>query len=186
MAEVTVKKLAEIVGAPLDRLLKQMSEAGLAQSKATDTVSDEEKQMLLAFLKRSHGESDGAPKKITLKRKVTTQLRTSGSQGRTAKTVNVEVRKKRSKRRTLTPWDHFGVGQTCKPFDAPAPRGWSPEIDEKVIYRVSGDVAKRTRIQTGSRSVARIEILAGLEAGDTVIVSDIERFRGAERVLLRD
>ena len=96
MAEVTVEKLAEIVGAPVDRLLKQMGEAGLEQSGAADTVSDEEKQQLLAFLKRSHGESDGAPKKITLKRKVTTQLKTSSSQGRTGKTVNVEVRKKRT------------------------------------------------------------------------------------------
>ena len=56
----------------------------------------------------------------------------------------------------------------------------------ELIYRVSGDVAERTRIQTGSRSVTRVEILSGLAAGDTVIVSDIERFRDAQRVLLRD
>lgn len=96
MAEVTVAKLAEIVGAPVDRLLTQMKEAGLEHGAADDTVSDEEKQTLLAFLKRSHGESEATPKKITLKRKVTTQLKTSSSQGRNAKTVNVEVRKKRT------------------------------------------------------------------------------------------
>jgi len=96
MAEVTVAKLAEIVGAPVDRLLKQMEEAGLKHSSADDAVSNEEKQTLLEFLKRSHGESNGAPKKITLNRKVTTQLKTSSSQGRGGKTVNVEVRKKRT------------------------------------------------------------------------------------------
>jgi len=96
MEQVTVAKLAEIVGAPVDRLLKQMTEAGLTHSAADDAVSNDEKQTLLAFLKRSHGESDGAPKKITLNRKVTTQLKTSSSQGRGGKTVNVEVRKKRT------------------------------------------------------------------------------------------
>jgi len=96
MSEVTVAKLAEIVGAPVDRLLKQMEEAGLKHSGADDAVSNDEKQALLEFLKRSHGESDGAPKKITLNRKVTTQLKTGSSQGRGGKTVNVEVRKKRT------------------------------------------------------------------------------------------
>ena len=96
MSEVTVAKLAEIVGAPVDRLLKQMEEAGLKHSSADDAVSNEEKQQLLEFLKRSHGESNGAPKKITLNRKVTTQLKTGSSQGRGGKTVNVEVRKKRT------------------------------------------------------------------------------------------
>jgi len=95
MAEVTVEKLADVVGAPVDRLLKQMEEAGLPHKAATDAVSDDEKQRLLAFLKRSHGESDEAPKKITLKRKVTTTLK-AGNTGRSGKTVNVEVRKKRT------------------------------------------------------------------------------------------
>ncbi len=96
MTEVTVKKLAQIVGAPVERLLKQMQEAGLGQTSAEDVVADKEKKELLAFLQRSHGESDALPRKITLNRKVTTQLKTAGSQGRNAKTVNVEVRKKRT------------------------------------------------------------------------------------------
>ncbi len=96
MVDVTVIKLAEVVGVPVDRLLNQMKEAGLQHGAAEDKVSDEEKQTLLAFLKRSHGESDKAPRKITLKRKVTTQLKGARTQGRTAKTVNVEVRKKRT------------------------------------------------------------------------------------------
>ncbi|AJQ97276.1 translation initiation factor IF-2 [Gynuella sunshinyii] len=104
MAEVTVKELAENVGTPVDRLLGQMKEAGLPHSNETDSVSDEEKQALLAFLKKSHGESSGGPKKITLKRKVTTQIKSSSLGGR-AKTVNIEVRKKRTyvKKETTVP-----------------------------------------------------------------------------------
>jgi len=56
----------------------------------------------------------------------------------------------------------------------------------RLIYRVNEDVAERTSIVTGSRSVSQVEILSGLEAGDEVIISEIDRFKGAERVLLRN
>ena len=94
MAQVTVQQLAEVVGATAERLLTQMKEAGLPHSEAEQAVSDEDKQTLLAYLKRSHGESTDAPKRITLKRKTLSTLKSSGSQGK--KTVNVEVRKKRT------------------------------------------------------------------------------------------
>jgi translation initiation factor IF-2 len=95
MSEVTVKQLADTVGTPVDRLLKQMQEAGLPHTSNDEQVSDEEKQTLLAFLKRSHGEaSSAAPSKITLKRKTLGTLKTG--QGRGGRTVNVEVRKKRT------------------------------------------------------------------------------------------
>ncbi|MFT6286616.1 MAG: translation initiation factor IF-2 [Alcanivorax sp.] len=94
MSQVTVQQLAATVGASVDRLLAQMKEAGLPHSEAEQAVSEEDKQELLSFLKRSHGESTAAPKRITLKRKTLSTLRTSGSQGK--KTVNVEVRKKRT------------------------------------------------------------------------------------------
>ena len=94
MAQVTVQQLAEVVGASAERLLTQMKEAGLPHTAAEEAVSDEDKQTLLKHLKRSHGEPADAPKRITLKRKTLSTLRTSGSQGK--KTVNVEVRKKRT------------------------------------------------------------------------------------------
>ena len=95
MAETTVKKLADIVGTPVDTLLKQMSEAGLPHGTAEDTVSDEQKQVLLSFLRKSHGSADAEPQKITLKRKSTSTIKTTGASGK-AKTVAVEVRKKRT------------------------------------------------------------------------------------------
>lgn len=94
MADVTVSELATSVGATVDRILSQMKQAGLSHQKADDIVSDDEKQKLLSFLKSSHGSSAAAPKKITLKRKTTTTLKTGTGSSR--KTVNVEVRKKRT------------------------------------------------------------------------------------------
>ncbi|BDX18757.1 MAG: translation initiation factor IF-2 [Pseudomonadales bacterium] len=91
MAEVTVKQLADEVGTPVERLLQQMQEAGLPQTGPAQAVSDDEKQALLAFLKSAHGDSGSEPRKITLKRKTVSTLKVAGS-----KTVNVEVRKKRT------------------------------------------------------------------------------------------
>ena len=91
MAEVTVKELAQVTGTPVERLLQQMKEAGLSHTGAEQTVSDEEKQRLLTFLKGAHGDGADEPRKITLKRKTMSTLKVAGS-----KTVNVEVRKKRT------------------------------------------------------------------------------------------
>ncbi len=94
MADVTVGKLAETVGIDPDRLLQQMADAGLSQKKITDTVSDTEKQTLLAFLKTSHGGDSGETRKITLKRKTLSTLKAPTATGK--KTINIEVRQKRT------------------------------------------------------------------------------------------
>ena len=52
MSEVTVSQLADVVGAPADRLLMQMKQAGLAHTAADQIVSDEDKQTLLTFFKK--------------------------------------------------------------------------------------------------------------------------------------
>ncbi len=94
MAEVKVSELAKSVGASEERLLTQMNEAGLNHQSADEIVSDDEKQVLLSYLKTLHGASSREPRKITLKRKKVETLRTGASTGK--KTVNVEVRKKRT------------------------------------------------------------------------------------------
>ena len=100
MTDVTVRQFADVVGLPVDRLMVQLDEAGLKISGADDTISDAEKMQLLSYLRKSHGKSDSLsvsqPKKVTLRRKSHTELRTSVSRGSAAKTVSVEVRKKRT------------------------------------------------------------------------------------------
>ena len=94
MATVTVKQLAETVKVPVDRLLKQMQEAGLEHSADGDIVSEEEKQQLLGYLQKSHGDAQESKKKITLKRKSTGTIKQG--QGRAGRDVTVEVRRKRT------------------------------------------------------------------------------------------
>jgi len=91
MAEVTVSELAKTVGASVERLLAQMKEAGLSHTSADAQVSDGEKQVLLGYLKGLHGASAREPSKITLRRKTVSTLKSANR-----KTVNIEVRKKRT------------------------------------------------------------------------------------------
>ncbi|MGP8033753.1 MAG: translation initiation factor IF-2 [Steroidobacteraceae bacterium] len=98
MAEVTVSQFAEVLKVPVDRLLVQLDQAGIKVDGPEDRISDDAKLELLTHLRRSHGseaESDGAPRKITLKRKTQSELKLASTQGR-ARTVNVEVRRKRT------------------------------------------------------------------------------------------
>lgn len=98
MADVTISELAGVVGVSVDKLLSQIKEAGLPHTKADELISNDDKNTLLVFLRRSHGDRDAtsaAPKKITLKRKTLGTLKAASSTGR-GKTVNVEVRKKRT------------------------------------------------------------------------------------------
>ncbi|MDF2691280.1 MAG: translation initiation factor [Gammaproteobacteria bacterium] len=88
MADVTVNVLAKNVGISTDMLLLKLREAGLPQRNADDLVTDQQKQILLNVMQ-------GEKSKITLKRKSTTELKVSSGLGR-GKTVNVEVRKKRT------------------------------------------------------------------------------------------
>ncbi len=99
MSDVTVKQLADVVKTPVEKLLLQLKDAGVDKSSAEDLVSDDEKMKLLSSLRRSHGkESEGgaaaSASKITLKRKSASTL--SVGAGRNSKSVNVEVRKKRT------------------------------------------------------------------------------------------
>ena len=96
MADITVQDLSKAIGTDAETLIGQLNDAGIKVSKADDMVSDEQKSQLLAHLKKSHGESESSePKRITLNRKKKTTLQVTGSAGRN-KTVNVEVRKKRT------------------------------------------------------------------------------------------
>ncbi|WP_026279075.1 translation initiation factor IF-2 [Thioalkalivibrio sp. ARh3] len=97
MAQMTVQQFAESVGKPVDRLMEQLKEAGVEVDGPEAAITDAEKRKLLDHLRQSHGESEGG--RVTLKRRSQAQtLKVSSGPGR-SKTVNVEVRKKRTIKR---------------------------------------------------------------------------------------
>jgi translation initiation factor IF-2 len=99
MAEVTISQFAEVLKVPVDRLLAQLDQAGIKVSGPDARISDDAKLELLTHLRRAHGSEDvggdGAPRKITLKRKTQSELKLASAQGR-ARTVSVEVRRTRN------------------------------------------------------------------------------------------
>jgi translation initiation factor IF-2 len=156
MGQVTVEQLAEVVGASSERLLTQMKEAGLPHTEAEEAVSDEDKQTLLQYLKRSHGESTDAPKRITLKRKTLTTLRTGSSQGR--KTVNVEVRKKR----TYVKRDAEQLGEVDAPLEEEQP---AHEPEQQIQDTVAEAAAVEAKAAAAAERKQLEKEVSDLEAG---------------------
>ncbi len=102
MSEVTVTQFAETIGVPVERLLSQLQDAGVKAKGADEFIGDDDKIKLLDYLREKHGTekaeapAEAGPKKITLKRRTTSELKVGGTSATKGKTVTVEVRKKRT------------------------------------------------------------------------------------------
>ncbi|MFN9194881.1 MAG: translation initiation factor IF-2 associated domain-containing protein, partial [Pseudomonadota bacterium] len=95
MAVTTVAQLAAQLNRPTAALLEQLQSAGVAKQSPDDSLTDADKERLLEFLRSSHGTTASTErKKITLVKKSTTEIKQADSSGR-ARTIQVEVRKKR-------------------------------------------------------------------------------------------
>ena len=97
MAHITIEGFAQQIGVPPEKLLRQLVAAGIGAKNPGDELNDEEKLTLLSYLRGgAAADTDTAGrKKITLKRKSTSQVTQSSRTG-PARTVQVEVRKKRT------------------------------------------------------------------------------------------
>jgi translation initiation factor IF-2 len=90
----TVSAFAAELKMPTEVLLEQLSAAGVRKSSPDDSLSEADKEQLLLALRKAHG-GEGAPKrKITLTRKKTSEIKQADATGK-ARTIQVEVRKKR-------------------------------------------------------------------------------------------
>jgi translation initiation factor IF-2 len=96
-------------------------------------VSESQKQTLLAYIKKSHGETSGSPKKITLKRRTLSTLKTGGSAGR-GRTINVEVRKKRT---------YVRRAETEEAPEAPVAEVEESIVDAPVIKAVDDEALRK-------------------------------------------
>ena len=54
------------------------------------------------------------------------------------------------------------------------------------VYLVDGDVATLHSVTVGATSITEVEIVSGLEEGDTIVISDTSRFQNANSILLRN
>ncbi len=97
MSETKVAQFANTIGTPVERLIEQMHSAGIKVDNADSSISDDQKQQLLTYLRDKHGSvTKNSPNKITLKRKTTSELTSASSTNKSSSKVKVEVRKKRT------------------------------------------------------------------------------------------
>lgn len=54
-----------------------------------------------------------------------------------------------------------------------------------VAYKINGDLAQKIEITTGVTSINHVEVLAGLDVGDEIIISNYDTFKNADALLLR-
>ncbi|TAL59580.1 MAG: translation initiation factor IF-2 [Legionella sp.] len=98
MADVTVKQLAQVVGISVESLLDRLRKAGLSFHDNDDqqVVNEEQKRLLINHLKgNSLQDTTSTPERITLRRKSMSKV-TVGPDAHSKKTVNIEVRKKKT------------------------------------------------------------------------------------------
>lgn len=137
MSATTVSQFASELKMTADTLLQQLQRAGVRKNGASEVLTDQDKARLLEYLRRSHGETD-TKTKITLTRKQTSELKATDAAGR-ARTVQVEVRKKRVLVKRETPEAVVAPTSTPEPIAAPS----TPTVNEAEVRAREEDAARR-------------------------------------------
>ncbi len=191
MAEVTVKQLAEVVGIPVERLLSQLQDAGLPFEKASQTVNEEQKRILLNHIKSGGASRDvkKSPGTITLQRKKLSRVtlgnaNLSGTKAKPAgREVMVEVRKKRTyvRREDLPAEEEPVVEEEITPIEEESHKAVSETVEEG-----AGETSHEAEIPNDKKlleqeSVAESEELKAKEA-----VSEIGAEAASEQTVTSD
>ena len=169
MSTVTVKDFATELNRPVTEILAQFKEAGVAVANDKSEISAADKQALLTYLQQKSRAGSSAPaasSRITLKRKETTEIKLGGGRGAPAKTVSIEVRK----RRTYVKAD-------------------SQEAAEEIAAEAQARVAKELadREAAAARAEAEAEARRAAEEAERLAREEAERTqREAEEAELRD
>ena len=154
MGQTSVLQFASELGLPAELLLEQLKSAGVSKVASSDQLSEQDKTLLLEYLRKEHGAQ--APKnKITLMRKQNTEIKKTDSSGK-ARTIQVEVRKKR----VLVRSDEAEA----------TPDLSTPEVIEEVPVLAEVEVLAAPEVIEEVPVVAEVEVLAAPEAVEEVPV----------------
>ena len=173
MAEVAVKRFAEQIGIEDSRLLQQLEAAGIPDKSLEDMLSDEEKEKLLGYLKGEANGSSGEPRqRVTLKRRTTSQVRQTSRTGG-ARTVHVEVKK----RRTLV---RRGELQRQKDEAARA------ELEKEAAANAKVEAEARNLAEAAENAAAAEAAEAAAAAEALRLASELEASKSAETLAADD
>ena len=176
MAQTSVAQFAGELKVPPSQLLEQLRAAGVHKQVAEDVLSEQDKTRLLEYLRKSHGSSE--PKnKITLTRKQTSEIIKKSDASGKARTIQVEVKKKRIfVKRDAEPG---------APAEAPGPSGAAVDSreaelreeeqrrHEELAARQAADLAEKQererKLAEGRPSEVKTQAPASAPAADTTL-----------------
>ena len=177
MAVTTVAQFAAQLNRPTTALLEQLLSAGVTKQSADDALTENDKERLLDFLRSSHGTVPSAErKKITLVKKSTTEIKQADASGR-ARTIQVEVRKKRVfvKRDDVSPGTEEEGGPSAEDLElkrreeeasaqAQAMREQEAEMAEARRQREAQELLAREAAAAAAAAAAEAAVKAAAEA----------------------
>ncbi len=156
-------------------LIEQLNSAGVNHSRAEDTLSEMDKQKLLAYLQASHGTATGERKKITLVKKSTSEIKQADATGK-ARTIQVEVRKKRT---FIKREDGSDVPADDLPVEAAVQA--APDVDEADLARREDEANRHAELLR--RQEADLDEKRRLREEQDAKTAELERL-AAEKIAL--
>ncbi len=153
MAKATVADFAAELKVTPETLLVQLRAAGVSKAAAADGVSEKDKAQLLDHLREQHGRSE--PKtRITLTRKQTSEIKKADSATGKARTIQVEVRKKR----VLVKRDMVEAGAVVEESAPEEVAALATVAEQDVMVAVSEPVAEVMALEPEPVPVAEPEV----------------------------
>jgi len=157
MAQIKVKEFAKELGVQPELLLEQLQAAGVKKALTEDAgLTEKDKTQLLDHLREAHGGKE-AKQKITLTRRQTTEIKKADATTGKARTIQVEVRKKRVLVKRDTP-EPEKVEEAPKPIiDAAelAVREEEARKQAELAARQAEDVAKKRKKEADAEVAAK-------------------------------
>ncbi len=167
MAVTTVAQFALQLNRPTNALLEQLQSAGVTKQSPDDALTEADKERLLDFLRNAHGTAAAAErKKITLTKKTSTEIKQADSSGR-ARTIQVEVRKKRVfvKRDDAPAGAEESAGPSAEDLDLQR-REEEARIEAESIRQQEIELAEQRRVREEQERIAREAAQAAAAAAE--------------------
>src|SRR5262249_2662876 len=188
MAQTTIEQFATELKLPPGALLEQLAKAGVDGKKQGDNLSEHDKTKLLEYLQRQHGAAGEPKKKITLTRKQTSEIKAAGSTGK-ARTIQVEVRKKRVFVKRDEPEPAPAVEEAPKPAPAPvisaeelAAREAEERKAQELIARQQEEIQKKQEqaVKRKTKKEREAEEAAAKAAAEAAAAAAAEQAKATE------
>jgi translation initiation factor IF-2 len=174
VAMTSVAQFASELKVPPAVLLEQLRAAGVEKRAPEDSLTEGDKSRLLEYLRRSHGSAD-AKNKITLTRRQSSEIIKKSDTSGKARTIQVEVRKKRVfvKRDELAP-------------EAPAPAAVAPEAAPPAPAVAPPPAIDAKELEAREQEARRHEQLSVRQAAEVREKQERERREAEQKLAARE